>query len=407
MWVEKHRAVWRIRETIGNSKVTLKSGYLTKTAAKDAMAIMKADQLRGDGLVPRGRERKVSKFCEDWWADVGETYTRVRSNETIYANMERYIVRLIGELTLGELEETPALVQRWVNDLLAGRTKPKRGRPRPLAPKTVRDAHGLLSQLMDVAVRDKLIKANPCKHTRLPDKVYEEMWFLTPAEADRLVAATAEHWRPHILFLLATGCRFSEMRGLRAKNLDVLARRVRILKKTVEDNSGNFHDEDPKSKRGRRTLGFPARVAEVLIPLALADEDRERRIFLAPRGGMIRHKDFYADVWNPATEAAGLSGLTPHDLRHTHVAWLIAGGVPMSAISRRLGHMSMAFTDDQYGHLLDEVDERLVASLDEAMSIIEMGGDGGESVAEEARREPTRTGSAPAQRQPRSRRRVL
>lgn len=405
MWVEKHRDVWRIRDTIGGRKVDLATGYATKTAAKDAMAVMRSEALRGDALVPRGRERTIGQFCEDWWSDVGPTYTRVRSNETLSSRMERYIIRLIGTLTLGEVEESPALVQRWVNDLSAGRTKPKRGAPRKLAPKTVRDAHGLLYQILDVAVRDRLIRANPCASTRLPEHEHEEMWFLTPAEADRLVAATAAHWRPHILFLLATGCRFSELRGLRAKNLDVLERRVRIVKKTIEDRHGQFHDEDPKSKRGRRSLRFPARVAEVLIPLAMVDDDRERRIFLGPRSGMIRNKDFYEKVWNPATVAAGLKGLTPHDLRHTHVAWLIAGGVPMSAISRRLGHKSAAFTDDQYGHLLDEVDERLVASLDDVMSIIEMGGIGGETVAEEDRPEPARTGSTPAQRQPRRRQR--
>jgi integrase len=44
-------------------------------------------------------------------------------------------------------------------------------------------------------------------------------------------------------------------------------------------------------------------------------------------------------VWRPAVQAAGLSPATRfHDLRHTHVALLIAGGVPMKAIQARLGH---------------------------------------------------------------------
>lgn len=402
MWVEKHRDVWRIRETIGGRKVDLATGYATKTAAKDAMAIMRAEALRGDQLIARGGDRTVAQFCAEWWSDVGDTYQRVRSNESISGVMDRYIVRLLGELKLKELEETPNLVQRWVNDMSAGRTKPLRGAPRKLAPKTVRNAHGLLHQLMDAAVTGRLIRTNPCANTRLPDEDHAEMWFLTPAEADRLVAAFDPHWRPLILFFLATGARFSEARGLRAKNLDVLARRVRILRKTVEDRHGHFHDEDPKSKRGRRTLGFPKRVAEALVPLTMADDDRERRIFLGPRGGMIRNKDFYK-IWTPACARAGLSGLRPHDLRHTHVAWLIAANIPLSAISRRLGHKSIAVTDGVYGHLLDEVDERLVASLEEAMSIIDVGGIGGETVADEDRREPVRPDEIPVQRQSRNR----
>jgi integrase len=52
-----------------------------------------------------------------------------------------------------------------------------------------------------------------------------------------------------------------------------------------------------------------------------------------------------------------------HDLRHTHVAWLIALNVPLLAISRRLGHKSIGITADRYGHLLPEVEDEMVAGL--------------------------------------------
>jgi hypothetical protein len=41
-----------------------------------------------------------------------------------------------------------------------------------------------------------------------------------------------------------------------------------------------------------------------------------------------------------------------HDLRHTHVAWLVAGGAPLPHIQARLGHESITTTIDTYGHLL-------------------------------------------------------
>ena len=56
-----------------------------------------------------------------------------------------------------------------------------------------------------------------------------------------------------------------------------------------------------------------------------------------------------------------------HDLRHTHVSWLIAQGVQLPAISRRLGHESITTTIDRYGHLLPEVDDGLVRALAAAM----------------------------------------
>ena len=53
-----------------------------------------------------------------------------------------------------------------------------------------------------------------------------------------------------------------------------------------------------------------------------------------------------------------------HDLRHTHVALLIAAGVPVKAIQERLGHASIVMTMDRYGHLLEVVDEQVLAALD-------------------------------------------
>lgn len=384
MWIEKHGKTYRIRENIGGQKVTLASGYSTKTAAKEARTTMQADALRGDTLVPRGRDKMVRELGEMWWQDVGVTFGRIKTAESQSGVLDRYIVRLLGDFTLGFLEDNPRTVQHWVNDLSAGRTAPKRGAPRPLAPKTVRNAHGLLSQLLDYAITQKLIRANPCAGTRLPDEVFTEHLYLTPAEADQLLAALPQHSRPLVLFLLATGCRWSEALGVRAKHLAVINNKVTFLKKWIEDKSGHFHEEDIKTRRGRRTISLLPRVIETLVPLIMVDGDRDRHIFRAPRGGDIRHKDFYV-IWHKATEAVGLKGLRVHDLRHTHVAWLIAGGVGLSAISRRLGHKTNSVTDDIYGHLMEDVDVRLVAALEEAMTVIDFGGIVGEMTPAEAR----------------------
>lgn len=397
MWLEKHGTVWRIRDRVGESKVTLSppEGYATKSAAQDALTLLRADDIRGDSLVPRGGERTLGAFCEQWWEDQQDTYVKVRSGESTYGVLDRYIIRLLGNLELGEIERTPAIVQRWVKALLRGETKPHRGLPKPLSPTTVRNAHGALHQVMDAAIAARLIRSNPCAKTKLPEQIDVEMMFITPSEADRVLAAMPEWYRPFVLFLLATGCRWGEAIGLRAKNLDVLDGKARIIKQTTE-HAGRFYDEDPKSKRGRRTISFPPMVAETLIPLAMVDEDRERRIFLGPKGGMIARKRFYP-TWREATTAAGVPGLRVHDLRHTNVAWLIAANVPMAAISRRLGHKSIAVTDGRYGHLMEDLDERIVAGLADVMKVIDLGGSVGAAVPVQASSDPLSPAENPAQ----------
>jgi integrase len=50
--------------------------------------------------------------------------------------------------------------------------------------------------------------------------------------------------------------------------------------------------------------------------------------------------------------------VTLHALRHTHASQLIAGGVDVLTISRRLGHASPAITLNVYGQLFPDIDDR-------------------------------------------------
>jgi integrase len=52
-----------------------------------------------------------------------------------------------------------------------------------------------------------------------------------------------------------------------------------------------------------------------------------------------------------AWKAARLRGIGLHGARHTYASYLIAAGVDMKAISEYMGHSSVAFTYDRYGHL--------------------------------------------------------
>ncbi|GAB6939049.1 hypothetical protein JCM11754A_25760 [Isoptericola variabilis] len=44
-----------------------------------------------------------------------------------------------------------------------------------------------------------------------------------------------------------------------------------------------------------------------------------------------------------------------HDLRHLQASLMLAAGVPMAVVSKRLGHSNTAVTSDTYSHLLGGV----------------------------------------------------
>ena len=61
-------------------------------------------------------------------------------------------------------------------------------------------------------------------------------------------------------------------------------------------------------------------------------------------------------VWRPAVARAGFEWLHVHDLRHAHATWLLAAGVPVRSVQKRLGHKNLATTEIYLGELVDVED---------------------------------------------------
>src|SRR5689334_18252755 len=86
------------------------------------------------------------------------------------------------------------------------------------------------------------------------------------------------------------------------------------------------------------------------------------------RKGTLLRRDYYnRNIWKPAITSAGLAeDTTFHDLRHTFASTALAEGVPISEVSRWLGHKSITTTVDLYGHLVPEASSRARDALDRA-----------------------------------------
>ena len=95
-------------------------------------------------------------------------------------------------------------------------------------------------------------------------------------------------------------------------------------------------------------------------------------MFVNTNGDPIRQNVFYEYRWQRAIVLARSRGLLKkprfHDLRHTHVAWLIAGGTPLPKIQQRLGHESIQTTIDVYGGLLADTDDQVDTVVDAAFA---------------------------------------
>jgi integrase len=89
--------------------------------------------------------------------------------------------------------------------------------------------------------------------------------------------------------------------------------------------------------------------------------------------GNVRHPDGLSKEWRLAMAALGCPQITLHSLRHA--SQLIASGLDVLTISRRLEHGSPAITLSVYGHLFSNTDDRAAAVTETMFAAIRTKGE--------------------------------
>lgn len=90
-------------------------------------------------------------------------------------------------------------------------------------------------------------------------------------------------------------------------------------------------------------------------------------VFPGDDGGLRSPRAFSA-YWADRAEDFGVSDVTLHALRHTHASQLIAAGIDVVTISKRLGHANPTVTLRIYAHLFRKRDDKAAAAINAALS---------------------------------------
>jgi integrase len=165
---------------------------------------------------------------------------------------------------------------------------------------------------------------------------------------------------------LGTGMRRGEMLALRWQDVDMNGAALRVERSLEQTTEYGLVFKAPKTKHGRRTITLPAStVAELRTHWRLQREARlatgqgrvpDDALVFGEEDGSPRSPNALTKEWAKIMEKAGIEA-TLHSLRHTHASTLIASGMDVLTISRRLGHGSPAITLKVYGHLF-KTDDR-------------------------------------------------
>lgn len=84
----------------------------------------------------------------------------------------------------------------------------------------------------------------------------------------------------------------------------------------------------------------------------------------------MRGSNFDRRRWYPIRTAAGIPDIFVfHDLRHTQASLMLAAGVDLKVIPKRLGHRDFSTTANTCSHLLQGAQNEAVEKVDDLMRI--------------------------------------
>lgn len=298
---------------------------------------------------------------------------------------ERYreLVRLhirprLGEMKLQNIR--PSLVEGFYVELLTGKREGG-GEVRALAPRTIGHVHRLLVKILSIAERDGLIATNPARQATRPKIEHSEIEILSEDQVREVLTKL----RGRAMFLIAavglsTGMRRGEMLALRWKDINLDAGELQVNQSLEETKAAGLRFKAPKTKHGRRTISLPGFVIAELrahkaeqsaqrLALGLGKPATDALVFCKP-DGLPLSPDSVSDDWRRHVRTMKLPPVSLHALRHTHASQLIASGIDVLTISRRLGHGKPSITLDVYSHLFKPTDRGAAAIFDHAFGTL-------------------------------------
>jgi integrase len=366
---------WELKFDLGTDPLTRKrltryhSVKGTKREADEAELVrLKAGVDRGEYVDPS--KLTLAEFLDRWEAWVA---TQVSAK-----TLERY-----KELTAHHVR--PHLGASRIQRLktvnfaeLYGKLQRAKPDGAGLAPRTIGHVHRLLHRVFGHAVKWGVVTINPAAAAEPPRVQRTEITILTPDQIKSVLQALRGRRLYGVALMgLATGMRRGEIVALRWGDVDLDSGKIRVERSLEQTNAGLAFKE-PKTKAGRRTVAIPSSVAAELrnhwreqqeqrLALGMGKSGAEDLVF--PRwDGNPWPPDRLSSTWAKTVSTLKLPKVTFHALRHTHASQLIAAGLDVVAVSRRIGHSNPTVTLTVYAHLFGNTDERAVAAVEDALS---------------------------------------
>jgi integrase len=342
--------------------VTLKG---TKAQAQAEAAKIIASTVTGEYVDPT--QETVAEFAERWLRDWAGGNLSAKTLERYRELLRKHVCGRVGAISIQKLRAVD-LQGIYAAMAEAG-----------LADRTRLHVHRVVHRMLGHAAKWGSVTRNVTTLVDAPNVASQEVEILTAPQIQTVLQTfRGLSLYPIATVALATGMRRGELLALRWQDVDLEGGKLRV-ERSLEQTKAGLVFKAPKTRYGRRTISLPSStVAELKTHWKAALERRlafglgkptDDSLVFETWDGQTRSPNALTKEWSRAMKRAGIKA-TFHSLRHTHASTLIAAGVDVLTISRRLGHGSPVITLGVYGHLF-KTDDRAADAMEQILRGVE------------------------------------
>jgi integrase len=327
-------------------RVNAPTTFRTKADATRWLIQVEADISRGTWLNEDLGRQAFGEYARAYLRDSPKIGPRWR--ETCLRNLRLHMAALEEMPLIGI---TPPVVREWYAATLRG----DGGRT------SIQQSYRFLRAVMNSALRDGAIRANPCNIPGAGSDRAKERPVASVVQVAALIEAITPRYRAAVLLGAWCGMRRGEILALKPEDIDLRAATVSVDENRVELlESPVAFDAPPKTDAGTRTITVPPHVLPIL-EAHMSEWAGRDRVFVG-RDGRPMRGDAVRQAFARARLKVGMPGFRFHDLRHTGQTLAASAGATLKDLMLRLGHASPAAAQ-RYLHAVEGRDAEIASAL--------------------------------------------
>ncbi len=354
---------------------------MSRTKSVVVEKVRALEKSRDAGNTPLvGSNWTVASWLEHWLENIAQPSIRHNSYDAYRIAVRRHLIPGVGAHRLDKLrpEHLERLYQRMIQN--------------GSSPGTAHQVHRTARTALGQAERRRHVTVNVAALAKPPRVEHEEVVPYTIHEVQLILKASekrrnAARWA----IALALGIRQGEVLGLRWTDVDFSTGTltIRISRQRPKYDHGcrrpcgrtpgrcpqrvrNNDDAGPtKSRAGRRTIGLPQPLVELLmVHRTQQDLERDRAAQLWVEGGWVfadplgrpvnPNTDYHA--WKALLKRASVREARLHDARHTAATVLLVLGVPQRTVMEIMGWSTTSMTA-RYQHVTDPIRQEVASRV--------------------------------------------